>query len=70
MQDEGVKLPAWAEEDVEFYSPAPGTKEWNATGPVDQYNTDRLKMQKVEKPAHLYRLPSKEEKDDPNCQLR
>lgn len=69
MKDEGVKLPKWAKEGVKFYSPSPETKEWAASGPVDQFNTSREKMQKVEKPAHLYNLPLKEEKDDPRVVL-
>ena len=65
MKAEGVKLPEWAKPNIEFYSPSPSSAQWSETGPVDQYNTSHNKMQKVEKPEHLYRLPAKRNPDDP-----
>ncbi len=60
----GHKLPAWCKEGLRFYSPAPDSDEWLATGPTFALNALNGTHQAIERPTYAFHLPQKATKTD------
>jgi 3-hydroxyacyl-CoA dehydrogenase len=57
MQKEGVKLPQWCKPGLKFYDVQPGTPEWSAIGPSDQFFSSKSNRPKIPVRPHDFRLP-------------
>ncbi len=69
MQAEGIKLPSDFDK-VTFYKPAPGTDEWELTGPSSQWNFLDKSFRAVEKSQHHIKLPTSGTSKDPRVVLK
>ncbi len=65
MQKDKVALPTWLKADTKFYDQAPGSPEWRMKGgATKQLVAPTGKLQDIPQPAHAFRLPIFENKED------